>query len=75
MPRDSYFQGNPTRLDISRSSLGAKPRWFGSWNVGRLVPIFATSIVQPGDTFKMSIASAIRMVRPPSPSWMIWKSP
>lgn len=67
MPHDSYFQGNPTRLDISRSALGAKPRWFGSWNVGRLFPIFATSIVQPGDTFKMSIASAIRMVRPAFP--------
>lgn len=67
MPHDTYFQGNPTRLDVSRSKFAARPRWSGSWNVGRLIPIFATSTVMPGDTFKMSIASAIRMVRPAFP--------
>lgn len=64
MPHDAYFQGNPTRLDVSRSKFSARPRWTGSWNVGKLFPIFATSSVMPGDTFKMSLASAIRMVRP-----------
>lgn len=67
MPHDTYFQGNPTRLDVSRSKMRARPRWTGSWNVGQLFPIFATSSVMPGDTFKMSIASAIRMVRPIAP--------
>lgn len=67
MPHDTYFQGNPTRLDTSRSLMTARPRWTGSWNIGKLVPIFATSLVTPGDTFSMSIASAIRMVRPVVP--------
>lgn len=67
MPHDAYFQGNPTRLDVSRSMHRARPRWSGSWNVGRLIPIFATSSVMPGDTFRMSINSAIRMVRPVVP--------
>lgn len=67
MPHDSYFQGNPTRLDTSRSLMTARPRWTGTWNIGKLVPIFATSLVMPGDTFSMSIASAIRMVRPVVP--------
>lgn len=67
MPHDAYFQGNPTRLDVSRSMHRARPRWSGSWNVGRLIPIFATSSVMPGDTFRMSINSAIRMVKPVVP--------
>lgn len=67
MPHDQYFQGNPTRLDTSRSMFRARPRWTGSWNVGRLIPIFATSSVMPGDTFKVSLTSAIRMVRPIAP--------
>lgn len=67
MPHDAYFQGNPTRLDISRSKMHAAPRWSGTWNTGRLVPIFATSSIMPGDTFKMSVASAIRMTRPVVP--------
>lgn len=67
MPHDSYFQGNPTRLDTSRSLMTARPRWSGTWNIGKLVPIFATSTVMPGDTFSVSIASAIRMVRPVVP--------
>lgn len=67
MPHDSYFQGNPTRLDISRSKFHRSPRWWGSWNTGKLFPIFATSSVMPGDTFRMSVSSAIRMVRPAFP--------
>ena len=60
MPENQYFQGNPTRLDISRSKMSFKPRWSGSWDTGYLVPIFATSLIQPGDTVKMSVAAAIR---------------
>lgn len=67
MPHDSYFQGNPTRLDISRSLMTARPRWSGSWVVGKLFPIFATSLVLPADTFSVSVASAIRMIRPVVP--------
>lgn len=67
MAHDTYFQGNPTKLDISRSLMTAHPRWSGTWNVGRLFPIFATSLVMPGDTFSVSVASAIRMIRPVVP--------
>lgn len=65
MPNNDYFQGNPVRLDTSRSRMRPKPpRWFGAWNVGVLVPIFACSTVMPGDTFKMSVSSVVRMLKP-----------
>lgn len=62
-----YFSGNPIRLDVSRSKYHVAPRWTGSWNVGKLVPIFATSSVLPGDTFKMRISSAVRTLTPVAP--------
>lgn len=61
MPNNGYFQGNPVSLDISRSKLNTRPRWTGTWKVGELVPIFATSSVLPGSTYQMSVSSAIRM--------------
>lgn len=67
MPNDSYFQGNPIRLDTSRCRFNRKPRWTGSWNVGRLVPIYANSLIMPGDTLSVSVASAIRMTTPVFP--------
>lgn len=62
-----YFSGNPIRLDISRSKYHVSPRWTGSWNVGKCVPIFATSSILPGDTFKMRISSAVRTITPLAP--------
>lgn len=66
MADNAYFAGNPTRLDISRSKMTARPRWTGQWNVGRLVPIFATQVL-PGSTYSMSVNSAIRMITPVVP--------
>lgn len=68
MANDAYFQGNPVVLDTSRCSFNRKPRWTGTWNAGKLVPIFATSTVMPGDTVSMSISSAIRLSTPSFPT-------
>lgn len=62
-----YFSGNPIRLDISRSKYHVSPRWTGSWNMAKVVPIFATSSILPGDTFKMRISSAVRTITPVAP--------
>lgn len=68
MPNNEYFQGNPVGLDTSRSTMVPKPaKWWGSWSTGELVPIFATSLVMPGDTFAQSVSSAIRTIRPVFP--------
>lgn len=66
MADNAYFAGNPTRLDISRSKMRVHPRWTGQWNVGHLVPIFATQVM-PGSTYSMSVNSAIRMITPVVP--------
>ena len=64
MPNNEYFQSNPTRLDVSRSKMTMHPRWTGSWVTGKLVPIFATSGIMPGDTVRMDISAAIRSITP-----------
>lgn len=66
---DKYFEGNPIHLDVSRSKFHFSPRWTGTWNTGKLVPIFATSLIQPGDgIYNFDLASAIRMVTPAFPT-------
>lgn len=67
MPNNEYFQANPTRLDVSRSKMTLTPRWTGSWQTGKLVPIFASSSIMPGDTVKMDVSAAIRTITPKFP--------
>lgn len=68
MIQDRYFAGNPVSLQTSRSAMRPNPpRWFGSWCVGQLVPIFATSSIMPGDTFAIDFSSVVRSINPVFP--------
>lgn len=63
---DKYFQGNPVRLDVSRSKFSLPHNWRGSFVGGRLVP-FYTQEVLAGDTFKIDANILIRSSKPIAP--------
>lgn len=68
MPRPSDFmQRNPVRLDISRSRFRMTPRWTGTFNAYKLVPVLTYTDVLPGDTFKLSSSFVCRMSTPVVP--------
>lgn len=67
MRQSEYMQRNPVRLDISRSRWDMNPRWTGTFESYRLVPILTYSDVMPGDTFKLSTSFVLRMSTPIAP--------
>lgn len=62
---DKYFQGNPVRLDVSRSRFPLNHNWRGTLNAGRWVP-FYTQEVLAGDTFKLDANLLLRSSKPAS---------
>lgn len=63
---DKYFQGNPIRLDVSRSKFPLNHNWRGSFNAGEWVPFF-TQEVLAGDTFKVDANILLRSTTPSNP--------
>lgn len=63
---DKYFQGNPIRLDVSRSKFPLNHNWRGSFNAGEWVPFF-TQEVLAGDTFKLDANILLRSTTPSNP--------
>lgn len=63
---DKYFQGNPVRLDVSRSRFPLNHNWRGTFNAGRWVPFF-TQEVLAGDTFKIDANVLLRSTKPVAP--------
>lgn len=63
---DKYFQGNPIRLDVSRSKFNMPHSWRGTLNAGEWVPFF-TQEVLAGDTFKIDTNVLIRSSTPVAP--------
>ena len=67
MDSKQYFQGNPVRLDTSRSRFNLSHDWTGTFNTGKAIPCLAYSDILPGDTFKMKAAAVIRGLTPVAP--------
>ena len=67
MDSKQYFQGNPVRLDTSRSRFNLSHEWTGTFNTGKAIPCLAYSDILPGDTFKMKAAAVIRGLTPVAP--------
>lgn len=67
MDSKQYFQGNPTRLDTSRSRFNLSHDWTGTFNTGKAVPFLAYSDILPGDTFKLDCSAVIRGLTPVAP--------
>lgn len=67
MDSKQYFQGNPVRLDTSRSRFNLSHDWTGTFNTGKAIPCLAYSDILPGDTFKMKAAAVIRGLTPIAP--------
>lgn len=63
---DKYFQGNPVRLDVSRSRFPLPHNWRGTFNAGRWIP-FYTQEVLAGDTFKIDANVLLRSTKPVAP--------
>lgn len=63
----NVFQANPVRLDISRSKFHYSPTWTGTFNTGKVIPIFSYGDVLPGDTFKIDCSLVIRSTTPVAP--------
>lgn len=63
---DKYFQGNPIRLDVSRSKFPLNHNWRGTFNAGRWIP-FYTQEVLAGDTFKIDANVLLRSTKPVAP--------
>lgn len=63
---DKYFQGNPIRLDVSRSKFPLNHNWRGSFNAGEWVPFFTQEILA-GDTFKVNANLLLRSTTPSNP--------
>lgn len=67
MDSKQYFQGNPVRLDTSRSRFNLSHDWTGTFNTGKAVPFLAYSDILPGDTFKLDCSAVIRGLTPVAP--------
>lgn len=67
MDSKQYFQGNPVRLDTSRSRFNLSHDWTGTFNTGKAIPFLAYSDILPGDTFKLNCAAVIRGLTPVAP--------
>ena len=67
MDSKQYFQGNPVRLDTSRSRFNLSHDWTGTFNTGKAFPFLAYSDILPGDTFKLNCAAVIRGLTPVAP--------
>lgn len=63
---DKYFQGNPIRLDVSRSKFPLNHNWRGTLDAGYWVP-FYTQEVLAGDTFKLGANVLLRSTTPVAP--------
>lgn len=63
---DKLFQGNPIRLDVSRSRFPLGHSWRGTLNAGSWVP-FYTQEVLAGDTFKVDANVLLRSNIPSMP--------
>lgn len=60
---ESHFSVNPINLDIQRSQFVRPSTHKTTFNAGDLIPIYVDEVL-PGDTFKMKMASVIRMSTP-----------
>lgn len=67
MDSKQYFQGNPVRLDTSRSRFNLSHDWTGTFNTGKAIPFLAYSDILPGDTFKLNCAAVVRGLTPVAP--------
>lgn len=59
MNKDTYFQGNPTKLGISRAKFDMSHRWTSTFATGYLIPNFCEEVM-PSDTFTIDVAEVIR---------------
>jgi len=55
------FALNPVNLDMARSKFTMTPEVKTTFNLGEIFPIGAPIEVLPGDTFQITLSSAIRM--------------
>lgn len=60
---ESHFSVNPVNIDIQRSQFIRPSTHKTTFNAGDLIPIYVDEVL-PGDTFKMKMASVIRMSTP-----------
>lgn len=60
---ESHFSVNPVNIDIQRSQFVRPSTHKTTFNAGNLIPIYVDEVL-PGDTFKMKMASVIRMSTP-----------
>lgn len=60
---ESHFSINPVNIDIQRSQFIRPSTHKTTFNAGDLIPIYVDEVL-PGDTFKMKMASVIRMSTP-----------
>lgn len=61
------FDKNMTSISLSRSKKNLSHSYKGTFNAGYLYPIWSYCDVLPGDTFKLNLASLIRMSTPSVP--------
>lgn len=61
------FDRDQTAINISRSKQNLSHGYKSTFNAGFLYPLWSNSDVLPGDTFKVSLSSVIRMSTPVAP--------
>lgn len=61
------FDRDQTAINISRSKQNLSHGYKSTFNAGFLYPLWSNSDVLPGDTFKLSLSSVIRMSTPVAP--------
>lgn len=64
---EMMWRRDQTAIDISRSKQNLSHRYKGSFNAGKLYPLWSYSDILPGDTIKLNLASLIRMSTPIGP--------
>lgn len=67
MDNRTYFQRNPVKLDVSRSTFPLDHKTWHTFNSGELVPLFLYGDVLPGDTFDLSMSFVLRSTTPRGP--------